>query len=229
MRKPLFLVICLMLANTGATAQADKQKDYLIERHHGFTVLVNKEAARHAHSLKQFRGALDRQLSRMADVLPEHRFDTLQKHTIWVEWQDANSSGVQYNGSREWLLQNGMNPDKFDAVEIPNMRAFTEDYATAQPYVLLHEFAHAHMNSLPDAARAEIDAAFARALASGKYMSVSRFHGEKEKAYAMTDSWEYFAELSEAYFGENDYFPYTASDLKRFDPDGYALVARLWQ
>ncbi|WCL48987.1 hypothetical protein [Leptospira sp. GIMC2001] len=40
---------------------------------------------------------------------------------------------------------------------------------------------------------------------------------------------EYFAELSEAYLGKNDYFPFARSDLKKFDIEGFKLMEEAWR
>ena len=39
---------------------------------------------------------------------------------------------------------------------------------------------------------------------------------------------EYFAETSEAYFGQNDVFPFVKVELKRHDPNMYSLLEELW-
>jgi hypothetical protein len=39
---------------------------------------------------------------------------------------------------------------------------------------------------------------------------------------------EYFAELTEAYFGKNDFFPFERADLKKYDPTGYKLMQDVW-
>ena len=44
----------------------------------------------------------------------------------------------------------------------------------------------------------------------------------------MTNEKEYFAECTEAYFGENDFFPFNAAELKAHDPEMYALLGTLW-
>ncbi|KAI8803947.1 hypothetical protein BJ742DRAFT_468248 [Cladochytrium replicatum] len=47
--------------------------------------------------------------------------------------------------------------------------------------------------------------------------------------YGNTNEAEYFAELTEAYFGINDYWPYTRPDLCRVDPAGCVLVETLYK
>ncbi len=39
---------------------------------------------------------------------------------------------------------------------------------------------------------------------------------------------EYFSELTEAYFGKNDFFPFTRDELKQHDPAGFALMEEAW-
>ena len=39
---------------------------------------------------------------------------------------------------------------------------------------------------------------------------------------------EYFAELSEAYFGENDFYPFNREELKAFDLEGFEAIESLW-
>jgi hypothetical protein len=66
------------------------------------------------------------------------------------------------------------------------------------------------------------------ALASGLYDSVERNDGSRESAYALKSHREFFAELSEAYFGRNDYFPFTRQQLRTFDPESFKVIAEAW-
>ena len=48
-------------------------------------------------------------------------------------------------------------------------------------------------------------------------------------AVSLIDAWQpYFAELSEAYFGTNDFYPFVRAELKEHDPRGYALMEKAW-
>ncbi|MDP6406988.1 MAG: metallopeptidase, partial [Alphaproteobacteria bacterium] len=64
---------------------------------------------------------------------------------------------------------------------------------------------------------------------SGRYDNVPTVYGKRLPAYAMTNAQEYFAELSEAYFGRNDFFPFRRKDLRGFDPGMFGLLNSLWQ
>lgn len=44
----------------------------------------------------------------------------------------------------------------------------------------------------------------------------------------MVTVWEYFSELCEAYWGENDYYPFNYEQLKEHDPVGFAMMKTIW-
>ena len=71
-------------------------------------------------------------------------------------------------------------------------------------------------------------ALYKKAVASKKYESVLRFSGKQEKHYALNDQKEYFCEMSEAYFGTNDFCPFVQAELKEFDPEMYNLLIDIW-
>lgn len=99
------------------------------------------------------------------------------------------------------------------------------------PYLLLHELSHAYHDRILGFDQKEITTAFKKAAASGSYDNVKRFTGNKiitDKAYAMSNHKEYFAELTEAYFGKNDFFPFTNAELKVHDPAGFAAIEKAW-
>lgn len=66
------------------------------------------------------------------------------------------------------------------------------------------------------------------AVKSGIYENVLRNTGRRQQAYALNSVSEYFAELSEAYFDENDFEPFTRKELRAFDPLGYAALRQIW-
>ena len=63
----------------------------------------------------------------------------------------------------------------------------------------------------------------------GLYLSQRDIKGKLLKpAYATTNEREYFSELSATYFVGGDYFPFNKAELKKYDPQGYAMVERVW-
>jgi len=39
---------------------------------------------------------------------------------------------------------------------------------------------------------------------------------------------EFFAEMTESYYGVNDYFPFLQFELRQYDPDTCRLLAKIW-
>jgi hypothetical protein len=118
-----------------------------------------------------------------------------------------------------------MNPAKERSVQFSkNLATWIAD----QPMMVLHELAHAYHHQVLSFENPHIITAYERARMSGRYDSVPRNNGRQERAYAMTDHEEFFAELSEAYFGANDFFPFTRTDLERFDPESFQVIAQAW-
>ncbi len=49
-----------------------------------------------------------------------------------------------------------------------------------------------------------------------------------DRAYALTNAKEYFAECTEAFFTKNDFFPFTRDELQKHDPEMFDLLTQLW-
>ncbi|MFZ5829926.1 MAG: hypothetical protein ACOY3P_07550 [Planctomycetota bacterium] len=97
--------------------------------------------------------------------------------------------------------------------------------------MVLHELAHAlHHRFLPEGhGNSDIKEAYAKALASKRYDNVLKHNGRRSRAYAINNPMEYFAELSESWFGTNDFYPFVRAELVEHDPDGAALMEKLWK
>ena len=89
------------------------------------------------------------------------------------------------------------------------------------------ELAHGYHHQFLGDDNAEIKACYDKAVASKSYESVLRA-GRKEKHYALNNAKEYFAEATEAYFGQNDFYPFVRAELKEHDPAMFELLEKLW-
>jgi hypothetical protein len=47
--------------------------------------------------------------------------------------------------------------------------------------------------------------------------------------YALTNHKEFFAEMTESYFGVNDFFPFNRAELRESEPEIYALLRDVWE
>ena len=95
--------------------------------------------------------------------------------------------------------------------------------------MVLHELAHGyHHRFLGGYDHPEIAAAYRRAMDAERYDSVLHWDGKTVRAYAANNPQEYFAELTEAWFGANDFYPFVRAEVVAHDPEGAKLLERLW-
>jgi hypothetical protein len=174
------------------------------------------------------RKELDRQLAAIVREMPADRLPALRKVRIWVEWEKQKNGAAEFHPSVEWLTSHGYNPEKAGHIELSNTRHFVEWSRSAQPWMVLHEMAHAYHHLVLGDDYKAIEAAYRHAVDAKLYESVAYCSGGRQRAYALTNSKEYFAELSEAYFGRNDFYPFVRSELKKHDPQGYKLMEQAW-
>jgi len=202
---------------------------YSVRQMRGWTVHVNRALLKERRDLgRRAIELLDAKLLDIERAVPDEPLTALRKVALWLGVDDGHAPCAEYHPSREWLEKNGYNPAKARCVEIGNAQRFVE-WSKTQPSMILHELAHAYHDQVLGFDHPDIEAAYGRAKQSGTYESVLHAGGKKQRHYAMTDAKEYFAELTEAMFGVNDFYPFVRAELALHDPDGYALVRRLWK
>lgn len=194
----------------------------------GFRVLVSPELSAHSELCTRVLDLLDDQLSRLCRVVLEPALLALREVPLWLEFTSPKTACMCYHVSRGWLVQNGYNPDKVQSVEVGNAETFLS-WSQDQPWMVLHELAHAFHHRVLGSSNEEVRSAFVRARASGRYDSVLHVSGRRQRHYALTDEQEFFAELSESWFGTNDFYPFVRAELREHDAESCALVERLWR
>jgi hypothetical protein len=186
----------------------------------GWTVYVKKDFLKAKPALADRTLALLRaQLFQIGRIVPAAAVKKLRTVKIWVEENDPSTPCMANHPAAEWLREHRTNPDMAGGVELANARNFL-DWTLEQPWMVLHELSHAyHHKFLPRGfENPELKAAHQKALKSGHYDSVLKIAHTEEKAYALNNPQEYFAEATEAFFGTNDFYPFVRSELRRFDP-----------
>lgn len=171
---------------------------------------------------------LAHRLQELSRALPLEACEALRKSPIWLGLDDGHTLLAEYHASADWLRANGYNPEKAKGVEIGNASRFLKA-DREQPWVLLHELAHAYHDRVLGFDHPGILAAYAAAKASGNYEAVLRSTGKTERHYAMTDAKEYFAEGTEAWFGVNDFYPFVRVELEKHDPALARLLEQVWR
>ena len=202
----------------------------------GWTVLINERLLKEEKAATEKALELLRvQLLEIIRVVPAPAVAKLREVPLWFSpAYPGVKPSAEYHPGAEWLRENGRDPRMARGVEITDVRDF-EAETKRMPNFILHELAHGyHDRFLPRGfSNPEVKAAYDRAKASKSYDKVERWFGNgrpntKEKAYAMTDPMEYFAETTEAFFSRNDFFPFTRAELKQHDPEMEKLLVRLW-
>ncbi|MFZ6720970.1 hypothetical protein [Undibacterium sp. Ji49W] len=194
----------------------------------GWTLMFDQGLqAADAASRSAFIGVLTDQLNKLKK-LPAHAQSSLHGVSIYVSSGTYRAFGAQHHPSAQWLQEHGYPVEFAGNIEICNWKEFVT-MVRSQPYALLHEMAHAYHFQHPEL-DATIMRAYGNAKADGLYRQVTRDHrSELQEAYAISNHREYFAELSEAYFGENDFYPYQNAELKQYDARGYAMLESVWK
>ena len=167
--------------------------------------------------------------ARLADFrarVPSDVYGLLSTVPIWIEYREPGRAMAGYHGA-SWVASHHLNPDKARCIEIADLHAFAVALSGDSPMALVHELAHAYLDRGIRDARA-VELAYTAAVRSGRYGHVRTRRGTVERAYALESVGEYFAEVTEAYFGDNDYEPFDRDELARFDPLGFALMRSVW-
>ena len=168
-------------------------------------------------------------LYEIKSLLPKDRIAKLQKAAIVLDL-DYPLGSMQYHPSAQWLKEHGHDPRLAKAVHIPKARQLAGLLPiNQQPMVILHELAHAYHDQVLGFDEPRIQKAWARFKDSGKYDNVLHISGGQRRHYALTDHKEFFAELTEAFFGTNDFYPFVRGELKKELPDVDRLLDEIWR
>ena len=169
---------------------------------------------------------------RLADIvwtLPADKVKWLRTVPIVLDKTHGALLTAQYHPSAGWLRDNGYDTSLARCVHIPDAAYFTSGKMSyEQPWAILHELAHAYHDQVLGFDDPRIAAAWKAFVASGKYKSVPHMNGRMREHYGLTNEKEFFAEMTETYFGMNDFYPFNSAELKREDPDLFKLLHEIW-
>jgi hypothetical protein len=229
-----YLFYCAVLLAPLSTAEKtipDKPSSHTMQKIEGWSIHVDdrlisgvdKELGDRALRLISCR------LYDVSMVVPREQLEILRKVPIFLDRTHGELVRAQYHPSKEWLREHGYSEELAKAVHIPDAAEYaSSNHQRTQPWSLLHELAHAYHDQTLGFDNSEIRQAWEKFKASGKYENVLHISGRMFKHYALTDEKEFFAEMSEAFFGMNDFFPFNRGELKHEEPEIYALLEKLW-
>ncbi len=173
---------------------------------------------------------LEGKLSDIKVVVPEDKLKKLQAVIIVLDLSHGKLGSMQYHPSAGWLKANGYSTDLEKCVHIPRAADLpTKRNINEQPWVILHELAHAYHDQVLGFDEPRIKEAYEKYKKSGRGDKTLLFNGKRVKHYALTNHKEFFAEMTEAYFGVNDFFPFNRAELKEAEPEIHALLTIIWE
>ncbi len=173
---------------------------------------------------------LEGKLADIKVVVPKDKLEKLQSVVIVLDLNHGKLGVMQYHPSAGWLKANGYAADLAKCVHIPRAADLpTKRSINEQPWVILHELSHAYHDQVLGFDHARIREAYDNYKKSGRGDKTLLYNGKRVKHYALTTPMEFFAEMTEAYFGVNDFFPFNRAELKESEPEIYELLSNIWE
>ena len=229
-------LLSLVLTEEGisepAKEKGEEKKFYepVIRNVEGWTIEYDPKllAKEHKKFEQEVTKALANHLQRITYILPAEKTKVLKTLPIRLDLAHALRN-MQYHPNAGWLRNHGHDPRLEKRVHLPRAKSLLDRHTWAKhPYVVLHELAHAYHDQILGFDDEEVIAAYKNAEDKGLYERVLLYSGGKTKHYARTNHKEFFAEMTEAYLGVNDFYPFVRAELKEHDPLTYALMQKIW-
>lgn len=238
---PLTLIAVLSSAASFSADDNAKTAEPAVSKHQkmeieGWTVQVNEKLIRdEKEATDKALELLTKHLKEIIRTVPTEAVTHLRKVTLWINpTYPGIAPRAEYHPDAGWLKANRRDPAMAKGVEFTNVMTF-EAETLRMPVVVLHELAHAYHDQVLGFEQPDIVAAYNKAKESKSYDRVERWHGvigrpnTFERAYAMTNHKEYFAECTEAFFGRNDFFPFIREELEKHDPTIVKVLQQVWK
>jgi hypothetical protein len=172
---------------------------------------------------------LEAKLSDIEFVVAKDQLKKLKSVTIVLDLTHGRLRAMQYHPSAGWLEEHGYSKELAKCVHIAEAADFAKArQVNEQPWVVLHELAHAYHDQVIGFENPRIREAYEEFKQSGHGEDVLLYDGTRTRHYALADAKEFFAEFTESYFGLNDFFPFNRAELKTAEPEIYALMVNIW-
>jgi hypothetical protein len=232
--RAVVLVSCgLFCSHSFAAVEPPKPVSHTTRQIEGWTVHIDDrllngiDAGLGKRALQLLQG----KLFEIALVVPAGKVKRLQQAPIWLDRAHGELKSMQYHPSADWLRDHGYSTNLAKCVHIPDASRFVtpQDHYVRQPWAVLHELAHAYHHQVLGFDNPEIKAIWQRVVNSGRFDSVLHIFGDKKEHYALKDQKEFFAEMTEAYFGMNDFYPFNRAELKQSEPEVFELLRKIWE
>jgi hypothetical protein len=172
---------------------------------------------------------LEARLMMIVVIMPDDRLVKLRTCPIWIEKHHEALGAMQFHPDVSWLRGRGYDPRLEKMVHIPRAgELLSRGQMAKHPWVVLHELAHAYHKRVVGHDHKGIRESYDAAKAAGIYEKVLSHSGRTVRHYGLNNIYEYFAESTEAYFAQNDFYPFVRAELKAHDPKMYAVMQEIW-
>jgi putative heme-binding domain-containing protein len=215
-----------------AKPPSDKPASHTVRTLEGWTVRVDNRLLQGPNAALGTEALrfLEHKLSDIKAVMPADNLRKLQAVVIVLDLSHGNLTAMQYHPSAGWLKRNGYSTDLAKCVHLPRAADLsTKRNIAEQPWVILHELAHAYHDQVLSFDEPRIKEAYEKFKQSGRGENVLHYNGRRSRHYALTNHKEFFAEMTEAYFGVNDFFPFNHAELQEHHPEIFALLRDIWE
>jgi|FLOH01.1.fsa_nt_gi hypothetical protein len=227
---PLLLVASLLASPVKIAAPLEepggwKYRELEIE---GWTVLVEQQLYAKTALRTQVLDLMKIKLWEIATRLPAPAVTRLRQVKLRMHLAHAANNGAAYHPSADWLREHAMPEDWALGIEFGNAENFL-GWSQQQPAMVLHELAHAWHHQVLGYAHEGVLQSFAATRDAGKLEEVLYVSGGSQRAYALNNDKEFFAEMSEAWWSTNDMYPFVRGELLDGFPDIAKHMDAWWQ
>jgi dipeptidyl-peptidase-4 len=200
-------------------------KKYDVE---GWTVFVQKELDKKDDLREPVLDLLRVNLRQIANRLPVPVVKRLREVEVRMHLNRDGCPGGVYHPSSVWLKEHDLPENWGRGIEFGNARNFLS-WARQQPAMVLHELSHAWHHQVLGNNRSDIIQALDDLKKAGSLDEVLYVTGGTQRAYALNNQMEFFAEMSEAWWATNDMYPFVRGEIMDAFPGVAAMMEACWR
>lgn len=227
----LTFLLQMGFALSSPAQEAPKPTEHFATKLNGWTINIDKRlvAPENKELHQRTIRMLDNALYEIALITPADRLAKLREVPIWLDLTHGQLSNMQYHPSAQWLKENGYAEEMAKGVHIPSAAFFSAlRHHRIQPWCVLHELAHAYHDRVLGFEDERIKNLWEKWRKKPEYENALYIEGHPRKHYGLTNHKEFFAEMTESYFGVNDFYPFNRGELKEHEPEVYQLMQEIW-
>lgn len=191
-------------------------ENYVYAREGNITIAIHKNEANRSGTPATAIQSIKDDLRTFSTLVVSTATDKWKNDTVWIESTGATIALVQ---------------DK-NAVVIGNLVSYQERKTKNEPGLLYHFLARKHYDKFLGATEKSNLETLYNSVRTTKYAKAYGSNGTKLEKDQVPDAsksvTDYFAESTEAYLSENNYYPFDYHELQRYDNECFLLMETIW-